>query len=640
MSVAEARASRWAVPIRLSALWVAFGACRALPVMLDDGWPCAIDADCVEDYVCREEICVSRASVECVADDDCRPSEDCAPRTRTCVASNGACSSDDTCAPRICDAETGRCVGCLAPDDCDPGLTCDLNNNSCVECAAGADCSTEVCDLNTNVCVECLSDLQCASPLSCDLRDKACVEGPPTCASDADCGDSLVCDPEAKVCVECLSNAECVVGQICNPDTRECEGCTDDSHCTSGQVCNVGTAACVDCNRDLDCPAGTICAVSLHECVGCTKDSQCVAGKTCDVQNLLCVDSEWAMPEWPFRKAITVRAGTVDADLVSFPLLVSLTDPDLAADAQDDGDDILFTDRQGAKLAHELQRFKGGNGTLIAWVSLPLLASTTDTTIFMYFGNAACEAQEDATGVWDPAYLGVWHLDEYVADGGYVSGVHKDATIYANHADQAGNASHAGIVGVAQDFASGTEDKEFIEITPLSASRARLVTMSCWFKSNDAGAIGDDWVAQRCVTQRRSSSEARLAFGINNNKLAVYWHDGSESIAQGRTAIGAEVWNHAAVVYYGSVIVLYLNGRQETAQIVGPLSDPYDSSDTPGRGGFVIAGGPTQTDHSLNGTIDEVRISNRPRNQSWIRASYLNQREPSLFYSIGVRENL
>lgn len=51
-------------------------------------------------------------------------------------------------------------------------------------------------------------------------------------------------------------------------------------------------------------------------------------------------------------------------------------------------------------------------------------------------------------------------------------------------------------------------------------------------------------------------------------------------------------------------------------------------------------GGFESEDHSedhthLNGSLDEIRLSNVARSASWITAEYNNQSSPSTFYSVG-----
>jgi hypothetical protein len=63
-------------------------------------------------------------------------------------------------------------------------------------------------------------------------------------------------------------------------------------------------------------------------------------------------------------------------------MLVSLTDSSLAANALSSGNDILFTSSDGlTKLNYERESYTSSTGQLIAWVQIPTLSATTDTTI-------------------------------------------------------------------------------------------------------------------------------------------------------------------------------------------------------------------------------------------------------------------
>ncbi|MDD3007164.1 MAG: DUF2341 domain-containing protein [Candidatus Pacebacteria bacterium] len=92
---------------------------------------------------------------------------------------------------------------------------------------------------------------------------------------------------------------------------------------------------------------------------------------------------------WQYRKAITIDHTKVNSDLANFPILLNLSsDIDLSSHAQSDGDDILFTlssidwttGSQDNRLAHEIENYDTATGGLQAWINMPNLSSTTDTT--------------------------------------------------------------------------------------------------------------------------------------------------------------------------------------------------------------------------------------------------------------------
>ena len=92
-------------------------------------------------------------------------------------------------------------------------------------------------------------------------------------------------------------------------------------------------------------------------------------------------DPGWYDANWAYRKQITFTSDSakIPSTQSYFPALISLSsDSDLAADAQDDGDDILFTSSDGTtQLDHEIEEFDGGTGQLVAWVEVPSLSTGT-----------------------------------------------------------------------------------------------------------------------------------------------------------------------------------------------------------------------------------------------------------------------
>ncbi|KPJ58250.1 MAG: hypothetical protein AMJ46_14485, partial [Latescibacteria bacterium DG_63] len=138
-----------------------------------------------------------------------------------------------------------------------------------------------------------------------------------------------------------------------------------------------------------------------------------------------------------YRKQITIDHTKVACDLTDFPMLVSIqNDPDLKTTANGgkvantNGYDIIFKAWVGAtQLSHEVEKYDGTTGTLVAWVKIPTLKADEDTVIYMDYGDSTItESQENAAGVWDSNYAAVWHLKE--TTGG--SGAIKNSTSYSN----------------------------------------------------------------------------------------------------------------------------------------------------------------------------------------------------------------
>jgi len=191
--------------------------------------------------------------------------------------------------------------------------------------------------------------------------------------------------------------------------------------------------------------------------------------------------------------------------------------------------------------------------------------------------------------------LGWWKLDE-------TSGTTaNDESAYDNNGslqNMGGTEWTAGQIDNGLDF-DGSAD--WVNTT-IASNTTTTVTMMAWFKSNDAGSIGDSYVTQRFVTQRDAAASSRFAVGINNDRVAVYWDDGASNIQEGTTVLSAGVWYHAALTNDGATIRLYVDGIEEGNWAEASLSTP--SADT-----FEIgAGGGTRF---FNGILDDVRLYDR-----------------------------
>ena len=166
-----------------------------------------------------------------------------------------------------------------------------------------------------------------------------------------------------------------------------------------------------------------------------------------------------------FRKLITIDNTKVSgsADLIDFPVVVSLTDANLRTTANGggvenaSGFDMLFRGADGVtNLDHEVELYDPVAGTLVAWVRIPVLDYDDDTLFYLYYGDSTIvSSQENPTGVWDANYRAVWHLEESVTDEA-TGAIHDDSTVNNRDGTQSRNDDVPGKIASAQDF-DGTD---------------------------------------------------------------------------------------------------------------------------------------------------------------------------------------
>jgi len=192
----------------------------------------------------------------------------------------------------------------------------------------------------------------------------------------------------------------------------------------------------------------------------------------------------WWDADWTYNKKITIDYTKVDATLTNFPVLIDLSSDDsLKAYAQSNGDDIAFiASNETTQLDHEIEYFNSTTGELQAWVEVPSVSSTTDTVIYMYYGNSTCGSQEDVVGTWDSNHKMVHHLNDWTTS------TTEDSTSNSNDgtkrlANEPIEIS-SGKIAQAQSF-DGTNDYDKIANTVITSPTA--LTTSAWIKKENRG---------------------------------------------------------------------------------------------------------------------------------------------------------
>ena len=336
--------------------------------------------------------------------------------------------------------------------------------------------------------------------------------------------------------------------------------------------------------------------------------------------------ANWYNSLWTYRKAITIDHDYVSltTTTAAFPVLVSTTDSDLLSKALSNGHDILFTASDGTtKLDHELEEYTSGTGKLLAWVETAI-SSTTDTEIYMYYGNSGASDQQDIHGTWNDNFKGVWHMKDDTTSST------SDSTANYNHglkkdANEPFGMSTSTIDG-GQDF-DGTDDyincgndpslwpakaSLFMWVNPASVSQGEMVL------KNDISYFF-------VLVPSAGQLEAQANLNIDGT-----WRGRWTAIQK----INKDEWSYIGFTYDAVNIKMYVNGEPKGTFIPSPNGDLATGS----LGNLHIARRGSGV--YFNGAIDEVRISNTARSAEWIKTSYNNQDSPSTFYGIGNQERV
>jgi RHS repeat-associated protein len=322
---------------------------------------------------------------------------------------------------------------------------------------------------------------------------------------------------------------------------------------------------------------------------------------------------------YTYSRAIVIDHTKVpNTDQANFPFLFSTTDLTLATIANGGhvtsaaGNDILFSaDPAGqSKLDFEIEKYDTVNGQLVAWIRIPTLSHSSDTVVYLLYGNSSASvSQQNPSGVWNANYMGVWHLpngttlsaNDSTADG--LNGTITNASATNGQVD--GGASFS---GSNASIVCGKND------TKLQFSSAQSFTDSAWFKMSSSGGYRNIF---------SNSRDASPWHGLWVNGTTVIF--GSSNNLNG-PGVTTNAWHYAVAVQTGgSGQKLYVDGV-----LVASDSTPVNAN---GTGTCEI--GNNSVSEAFQGVIDEVRASSVARSADWIAAEYANQNSPSTFYTFG-----
>jgi hypothetical protein len=316
---------------------------------------------------------------------------------------------------------------------------------------------------------------------------------------------------------------------------------------------------------------------------------------------------------------MTVNYALVPSTQSNFTVLVSVTDATLKTIsngghvANANGYDIgFYSDAAGTtKLKWEVERYNAATGELIAWVKIPTLSSTTDTTFYLFYGDSTITTnQSDPVNTWDTNYKAVYHLPNGTTLSATDSTGGNNGTFSPNHP--------TAVTGQIDGAAAFTPNQTINMGTPTDFPVNTAWTAEAW-----ANPVATGTLAVMAWGQRVTNSGVQ----IGANGAGGTWR---LSLFGGVTCDGGTVstgtWQHLVGTFDGSSLRLFKNG----VLVRGPTAAAPVAPATPGA--WIGSYGGLQY---FNGNIDEVRMSTTNRSADWIRTEYNNQNSPGTFITMG-----
>ncbi len=340
--------------------------------------------------------------------------------------------------------------------------------------------------------------------------------------------------------------------------------------------------------------------------------------------------ADWYDAAWLYRQQITVASSLTTEDLIDYPLLVYSTNSSnfVFTHAQTDGDDILFTLSDGTtKIPHEIEKYNptSGQQEMEIWVKVPLLSSSVNTILFMYYGNASSGSQQTPANVWDNHFAMIQHLEE-------VTGTHYNSASTAYDGVPSGGVTQNAVGKIdGSDQFDGIDDT--IDLINSSDLNFDTMTVEFWMKaattqSDDHYLVIDKqhgWVTPYSGWLMQGMTSPGVL------SWAICYYNGSNLCAgvQTSSSLLDNAWHYISGTYDGTTLRMYVDGT-----LIGTA--PLNTSAVSWKNdrNVLIARswhGGGSPNRYFRGLLDEVRISDTTRSQSWVTATFNITSSPGTF---------
>jgi RHS repeat-associated protein len=324
---------------------------------------------------------------------------------------------------------------------------------------------------------------------------------------------------------------------------------------------------------------------------------------------------------YSYRRAIVIdHSKVINTDQVDFPTLISGTYSDLATASNGgrvrnaSGFDIIFTsDSAGqTRLDHEIESYDAATGKFNIWVRIPALSHSTDTLLYMWYGNSSVlTSQANVAGVWSNAFRSVYHLSDNAANTAVLDSLGLSNAIASTNTSLASTPGEiARALGTSAMAITASNTSQLV-------GGAAPRTMSCWAKATTSAS--DQFFCGYGIANNGKAFSLFESSGSHTFQFVGYYADVNSGvdIADGN-------WHLLTVSYDGSTIRTYVDG---SAKGTGPLTLNTTTSS-------FLLGKAAWSGNCSACSVDEVRLQGVARSGDWIATEFQNQSSPTSFSAI------
>lgn len=353
----------------------------------------------------------------------------------------------------------------------------------------------------------------------------------------------------------------------------------------------------------------------------------------------------WFNNNWQYRAPITSQSNEITA-AVANGLIIDLAAhfsavSDFWDNIKSDGGDIRITKADGTtELARGVRNIDTVSETGILYVHHEDISTSTDVTIYIYWGNASATDHADNAlngieDIWTGETAIEWYLtldddDITGSTANDISGNNHDGTLVS------APGSIAGKIGQGRSF--NLSDPDIITI-PHSADFASLtaLTMMCWIKRDN---VAQGAFFGRVISKPNAGTGDDYMFGVapngaNYSTIFRLTAGTSTNLESAENNFPADTWVHYTATWDGSTMETYVDGVSnnsaaksgtlgQSSQEFGIGAHPNDLSASSGR--------------AFDGSIDIPRFYSRSLSSEEIATIFSNENANASFWSRGAVE--
>jgi len=334
--------------------------------------------------------------------------------------------------------------------------------------------------------------------------------------------------------------------------------------------------------------------------------------------DVMLYEPSWFNLSWGNRIPVTVNSSQVPSTQNDFPLLINSIFTNLIGAVEAE---LRFAGVDNVLLDYEIQKFDSLTGELIAWVKKPTISDGEIT--YIYYDNPGALDAQNPTAVWDANYKSVYHMQNNA----------DDSTVNAQNMTNFGTVLTpvTGKIGDAADYGGTVNDYSIRN--PFSGFPSTQITAEYWIQTTGTS----DGMISYAVGSTTPLANHFLVF--TQNILSI-WIAGV--IQATLLSFNDGVFHHIVVTWRSSdgQLIVYIDGVNSFS-IIHQLGASFTAN-----GSLVLGqdqdnlGGGFEGGMSLNGILDEVRLSDNFRDADYVTTTYNNQSNPSAFYSISANQTV